>query len=245
MALFGLHQWQNGLCQIACRGYAAVAAPAVKKAAPQLPEYFLYLDEETLRSAVEQKAEMRSPPVKPPPEAKKETHPTLSVPSAKEAVVFDFGARITCHMAPNENVVRSRQGRPARAADPFEGIPFRGLAEFLGGSYMDAVDRAREEDERLARERGAGEDQTASVASETSSAVPPVPRFLPFTAAFAATDAFKDTFVVDDDKAKRRTRLSWYDPTDGMVPRGWLADGLLADLDWYRPFKQGNGWREV
>ena len=89
MALFGLHQWQNGLCQIACRGYAAVAAPAVKKAAPQLPEYFLYLDEETLRSAVEQKAEMRSPPVKPPPAPS--ASPLGLVPQSAEALT-------SCHL---------------------------------------------------------------------------------------------------------------------------------------------------
>ena len=65
---------------------------------------------------------------------------------------------------------------------------------------------------------------------------------LPITTLFARTDAFKDTFVVDDDKSKRRTRLSWYDPNDGMVPKNWLSDGLLADLRWYKPFAKGTGW---
>ncbi|UPR01781.1 hypothetical protein HOP50_08g51030 [Chloropicon primus] len=150
----------------------------------------------------------------------------------KEEVVFDFGARIACHMKPTEARMRMRGSRTSSLGDPFEGIPFRGLAEYLGGAYVEATERAREE-EGLRRRRASEEVPVANLG---------VPTLLPFTAMFARTDAFRDTFVVDDDKSKRRTRLSWYSPADGMVPQNWLKDGLLADLEWYRPFKRGNGW---
>lgn len=33
-----------------------------------------------------------------------------------------------------------------------------------------------------------------------------------------------------------KPRMAWYNPNDGMIPSGWLTEGLLADLAYYKPF---------
>lgn len=59
-----------------------------------------------------------------------------------------------------------------------------------------------------------------------------IPRWLPCTRAINNSDTLRSIFVVDED-AKRRARFSWYSPHDGMVPSGWLTNGLLADIRFY------------
>ncbi len=147
--------------------------------------------------------------------------------------------RRTAPQQPSTNNTALPDGKAAAAVDHFEGVPFRALAEFLGGAYMDATEEAR------ANAKEADGMARAPVSTPVSREGPrgrSVPFFLPCTAAFASTQAFESTFVVDEDVNKRRTRLSWYHPEDTMVPRGWFRDGLLADMAWYRPFRDGNGW---
>ena len=217
------------------RSFGAMAtAPAMKKT-----EYVVYLDEQSL--STEQKAKLcgSTPSVQPPQVASRPKHSSGSkIPSVREEVVFNFGASFRTYMKKNEEIRLNVTQKKSRSADPFEGIPFRGLAEYLGGSYMEALEESRKQ------QQNAQKSQEATAEATLSSETPVVPHFLPITSMFAKTQAFKSTFVVDDDKSKRRTRLSWYNPQDGMVPSNWLKDGLMADLQWYRPFHEGNGWQQ-
>lgn len=222
----------SSLCLCLSRSFGGLAAPVMRKT-NSVPEYFVYLDEESL--SAKQKIELASPPP-----AKKASE----IPSMKEEVVFNFGASFRTYMKKSESLRfqhAKAEKKSVRSADPFEDIPFRGLAEYLGGSYLDAMEQTKEDKKTKGNSHG-NHNNKPMQRSEDIQAMP-VPRFLPFTSCFAKTDAFKSTFVVDDDKSKRRTRLSWYNPQDGMVPTNWLKDGLLADLKWYKPFAEGNGWR--
>jgi hypothetical protein len=115
------------------------------------------------------------------------------------------------------------------ASDPFEGLPFRAMAERMGAA-MSPVVQAVKEDARTKRLREAGllGNQQAEVA------VPSIPHFLPFTRWAAQSETMKSTFVVEGER--KRARLSWYHPDDTMVPRGWWKLGLLEDLKYYKPF---------
>ncbi len=120
----------------------------------------------------------------------------------------------------------------AAAADPFDTLPFRGLAERLGGAVAPALAAARD-----GSRRGAAAARAAAAAAPAP-ALPPLPAFLPFSAWAARSPAFQATLVADAGGPKR-ARLSWYHPDDTMVPRGWLKDGLLADMAHYNPFNLG------
>jgi hypothetical protein len=197
-----------------------------------VPEYFVYLDEESL--SAKQKLELSAPPP---------SNKASEIPSMKEEVVFNFGASFRTYMKKSEAVrLSASEEKGMRGAGPFEDIPFSGLAEYLGGSYLDSMEQTKESEEKK-NEGSSNHPLCRPIRSEEVHAAMPVPRFLPFTSVFARTDAFKSTFVVDDDKSKRKTRLSWYNPQDGMVPSNWLKDGLLADMKWNKPFAEGNGWR--
>lgn len=114
------------------------------------------------------------------------------------------------------------------ASDPFENLPFRGLAERLGAAMSPVVQAVRE-DARSKRLREAG-----LLGEPEEAPVPAIPHFLPFTRWAANSETMKATFVAD--KERKRARLSWYHPDDTMVPRGWWKMGLLEDLKYYRPF---------
>lgn len=119
---------------------------------------------------------------------------------------------------------------PAAAEDPFEGLPFKALADRMGESFMPVVQAVREE-KRAARMK-------ANLSGEAAMPMLPVPHFLPITRWAAQSDSFKSTFVAEDPKIRKKARLSWYHPDDTMVPRGWWKMGLLEDLKYYRPFQQ-------
>jgi len=123
---------------------------------------------------------------------------------------------------------------PAKAAsDPFEGLPFRALAERMGASMSPVVQAVRE-DARAKRLREAGilDGQLPSVPEP-----PSVPHFLPITRWISQSPTMKSTFVSEKSE-QPKARLSWYHPDDTMVPRGWWKTGLLDDLKYYKPF----GW---
>ena len=216
------------------RTWSALAAPALKKkvqAPAAAMEYVLYLDEESLSSSQRQTL-LKTTTTK--------TRSKSKIPSMKEEVVFDFGAKFTCFMrksAAEESALRSQRQttKQRRSTDPFEGVPFRGLAEYLGGSYMQAMEASKEHSKGNNQQMQTNKSSSSSSDAQVPEGLPAVATLLPFTSAFAKTKAFKSTFVVDDDKSKRRTRLSWYNPNDGMVPRNWFRDGLVADLHWYKP----------
>lgn len=119
--------------------------------------------------------------------------------------------------------------------DPFEGLPFRWLAERLGEAVLPAIQAARQEQLRAEREGRTGSSTTAQHQTET----PFIPHILPFTRWAANSESFRSTFVVDDPKLRKKARLSWYHPDDTMVPRDWFKGGLLADIKYYMPFGIG------
>merc|ERR1712072_1158778 len=147
----------------------------------------------------------------------------------KEAVVFDFGARLTLGMKRAE----ATPTKPKK--DYFEGIPFRSVAEFLGDGYLSALETSRAEDAKVKKQRRPSDGDEEACGGDISFPLPPL------TAQFVRHDRVRDTFVVSKD-TPLRTRLSWYNPQDGMVPSNWLKDGLLADLEWYRPFRSSVGY---
>lgn len=68
--------------------------------------------------------------------------------------------------------------------------------------------------------------------------VPAVPHLLPFTRWAANSQEFRETFIAEAPKDRKKARLSWYHPDDTMVPRDWFKGGLMADLAYYSPFKR-------
>jgi hypothetical protein len=129
----------------------------------------------------------------------------------------------------------SRAEACAAASDPFEGLPFRALADHFGERVMPVMQAAREDKRRAKLE---GRQATAAAVPEA----PAVPHFLPFTRWAAHSESFRATFVTDDDpKLRKKARLSWYHPDDSMVPRDWFQAGLLADIKYYMPFGLGGG----
>lgn len=113
--------------------------------------------------------------------------------------------------------------------DPFEGLPFKALADRMGEAFMPVAEANRQE------RRAAS--AAAHLASPAVASVLPIPHFLPFTRWAQQTERFKSTFIADDPKSRKKARLSWYHPDDTMVPRGWWKMGLLEDLKYYRPFQ--------
>ena len=47
--------------------------------------------------------------------------------------------------------------------------------------------------------------------------------------------SLRESFVVEVGSTVK-PRMAWYNPNDGMIPSGWLTEGLLADLAYYKPF---------
>merc|ERR1711977_504052 len=100
--------------------WSALAAPALKKkvqAPAAAMEYVLYLDEESLSSSQRQTL-LKTTTTK--------TTSKSKIPSMKEEVVFDFGAKFTCFMrksAAEESALRNQRQttKQRRSTDPFEG----------------------------------------------------------------------------------------------------------------------------
>ncbi|KAL6776317.1 hypothetical protein ACKKBG_A20650 [Auxenochlorella protothecoides x Auxenochlorella symbiontica] len=122
----------------------------------------------------------------------------------------------------------SQSADPTAVRDPFEGVPFRGLADKLGEMMMPSVEAMREQQRMSATQL-----RLAAEAAEVM--VPAVPHLLPITRWAANNERIRATFV-DDKATRKKARLSWYHPDDTMVPRGWFTQGLLADLKYYTPF---------
>lgn len=105
--------------------------------------------------------------------------------------------------------------------DPFEGLPFKNLAEYLGDQIMPALEAVREE--QLKAEQ-ANKDMNQSY----KVTVPHVPHVLPFTRWAAQDENFRSTLVVEDDKTQK-PRLSWYHPDDTVclssmeMMNGWMV----------------------
>ena len=123
--------------------------------------------------------------------------------------------------------------QPSPAADPFEGLPLRALADRLGAAFQPLVEASNKE--TASRRRLKPEDVPVFNV--------PVPSLLPVTRWASNNEALRQTLIVPDDPAERRTRLSWYHPDDGMVPRGWFRDGLMADMAFFAPFAAAPGWK--
>eukprot|EP01025_Chloroclados_australasicus_P063024 TRINITY_DN830_c0_g1_i7.p2 TRINITY_DN830_c0_g1~~TRINITY_DN830_c0_g1_i7.p2 ORF type:complete len:273 (-),score=25.96 TRINITY_DN830_c0_g1_i7:381-1199(-) len=116
--------------------------------------------------------------------------------------------------------VNHRESSMARLADQ--------LADLLWPSCQETVDAAMAESKEMAR-------KMPIFVEEPAYEPPKVPHMLPFTSWFRNNEAMRQSFVCNKD-TRCKPRLSWYNPNDGMVPSGWLTEGLLADLAYYKPF---------
>lgn len=115
---------------------------------------------------------------------------TLSIPGVEN--LSRVGTTSSASLAPKD--------------DPFQGLPFHDLAEYLGEQVMPALEHAKKDQIRQQRE--------AKMAIQNAQvAVPHVPHILPFTRWASTDENFRSTLVVDDDKAQK-ARLSWYHPDD-------------------------------
>lgn len=141
----------------------------------------------------------------------------LSIPSA------DATAR------PMYTPQADKETAAAVARDPFAGLPFHAFAERMGAAVAPALEAAREEQRRAKAEGRAAAESAVPLA-------PTVPHLLPFTRWAASSETMRATFVAEDPSTRKKARLSWYHPDDGMVPRGWWKGGLLADFKYYNPF---------
>lgn len=139
----------------------------------------------------------------------------------------------TSHTRPAAAAEPQAESRPSPAADPFEGLPLRALADRLGAAFQPLVEASNKE--TASRRRLKPEDVPVFNV--------PVPSLLPVTRWASNNEALRQTLIVPDDPAERRTRLSWYHPDDGMVPRGWFRDGLMADMAFFAPFAKAPGWK--
>lgn len=90
--------------------------------------------------------------------------------------------------------------------DPFQGLPFHDLAEYLGERVMPALEDAKKDQMRYQRE-------TKLAMQKVQVTVPHVPHILPLTRWASTDENFRSTLVVDDDKVQK-ARLSWYHPDD-------------------------------
>ncbi len=61
--------------------------------------------------------------------------------------------------------------------------------------------------------------------------VPELPFFCPIAKSVRDNEKVRDILVHNGDVTK--PRLSWYEPTDGLIPTNWFEDGICADLDYY------------
>lgn len=91
-------------------------------------------------------------------------------------------------------------------SDPFAGLPFRQLAEYLGERVVPAVEAAREDQLKAMREH-------KQMVKEMKVNVPYVPHVLPVTR-WAAQNADVQATLVVDEKNLQKPRLSWYHPDD-------------------------------
>lgn len=119
-------------------------------------------------------------------------------------------------------------GMPVAPQDPFYGLPFYALAEYLGERAMPALEAAKKE--QINQKRQARMD-----GSTMEVKAPYIPPLLPVTRWASQDERFRSTLVVDDASPKK-ARMSWYHPEDTMVPRDWFSRGLLDDLKYYSPF---------
>lgn len=116
------------------------------------------------------------------------------------------------------------------SSDPFDGLPLKAWAERMGERIMPAYELIKDE------QRKAKASAQGMPAPEP--AVPAVPHLLPFTRWAANSQRFRQTFIAEPPKDRKKARLSWYHPDDTMVPRDWFRGGLMADLAYYSPFKR-------
>ena len=111
-----------------------------------------------------------------------------------------------------------------------EYVPFESVARRLSESIVSCTREHRTSD-TTSRPRMSRKQQQQAAHGAFSKQMH-IPKFLPCTHYINNNETIRKVFVVDDDDP-RKARFSWYDPRDTMVPRGWLTQGLLADINFY------------
>jgi hypothetical protein len=158
-------------------------------------------------------------------------------PQPRNEIVKSFSFHLGADLQiPTDDKRRTHQaetlvgGQPT--SDPFDGLPLKAWAERMGERIMPAYDLIKDE-QRKAK-------AAAKKMPMPEPSVPAVPHLLPFTRWVANSQQFRETFIAEDPKDRKRARLSWYHPDDTMVPRDWFKGGLLADLAYYSPFRRAS-----
>lgn len=167
------------------------------------------------------------------------TVPTPPSPTPSQSFKLHVGGNLSIPSAdatarPLYTPQQAKEAAAAAARDPFDGLPFRAFAERLGAAVAPAMQAARDEQRRAAIE-------TRASAATAPVIVPEVPHLLPFTRWAAQSETIRSTFIAEDPSTRKKARLSWYNPNDGMVPSGWWKGGLLADFQYYNPFNLAGG----
>eukprot|EP00892_Ulva_mutabilis_P010339 jgi/Ulvmu1/7678/UM038_0109.1 len=104
------------------------------------------------------------------------------------------------------------------------------VADFLWPRCQDEIDEAMAK----AKEMQAT-SRVYDGAEEEIYEPPEVPHVLPFTRWMRDSKEIRESFICTPE-TRYKPRLAWYNPNDGMVPSGWLTEGLLADMAYYKPF---------
>lgn len=104
------------------------------------------------------------------------------------------------------------------------------VADFLWPRCQDEIDEA------MAKAKEMQATRRVYDGVEEEEYVPPeIPHVLPITRWVRDSKSLRESFICTPE-TRYKPRMAWYNPNDGMVPSGWLTEGLLADLAYYKPF---------
>ena len=110
------------------------------------------------------------------------------------------------------------------AATTAAAMPAASLANAIADAFAPAV-RAIE---------GSGTMGGDGTATRGGLYVPDIPMFLCASRLVRDSSYVRSVLVHDERRPRTKPRLSWYDARDdAWVPRGWFADGIKADLEYY------------
>ena len=114
-------------------------------------------------------------------------------------------------------------------AMPAAAMPAASLANAIADAFAPAVRAIEGSGTR-------GGDGTATRGTGTAGGlyVPDIPMFLCASRLVRDSSYVRSVLVHDERRPRTKPRLSWYDARDdAWVPRGWFADGIKADLEYY------------
>lgn len=154
---------------------------------------------------------------------------STTVPALKEASSYSASfktlpAEVSTESTSEDELTEAQKNASLKIMDPFESVPLRKLANYLGETFSPKLEEMQENQRQQTKPRKIKQVMEP----------PEIPHFLPLSRWAAKNPQIRETLIVEEKRT--RPRLSWYHPDDTMVPRGWLKKGLLEDIFYYRPF---------